>query len=90
MAANTLAGIPARSRPDACVPHVVHTDRRYLALLHLGLHAGEVNRTENIASLRADLRVVESELANPPSYANPADLERLRRSLVRKMETAGA
>lgn len=52
-----------------------------------------MNVAENLASLRADLRVVESELRNPPSYASPADLKKLRRSLVRKiakMETAGA
>lgn len=39
----------------------------------------------NLASLRADLRVVESEIANPPSYANLADLERSRRSILRKI-----
>jgi hypothetical protein len=41
--------------------------------------------SRNLASLKADLRVVESELRNPPSYADPADLEKLRRSLVRKI-----
>jgi len=44
----------------------------------------------NLASLRADLRVVESEIRNPPSYANVADLEKLKRSLIRKLAKAEA
>ncbi len=42
----------------------------------------------NLASLRADLRVVESEIKNPPSYANVADLEKLKRSLERRIARA--
>lgn len=44
----------------------------------------------NLASLRTDLKVVESEIANPPSYANPADLEKLRKSLIRRIAKAEA
>ncbi|WP_454297218.1 hypothetical protein [Rhodococcus ruber] len=41
---------------------------------------------KNLASLKADLRVVESEIANPPGYATVADLEKLRRSILRKID----
>lgn len=44
-----------------------------------------MNLAENIASLRADLRVVESEIANPPSYARVEDLIRSRNGIVRKI-----
>ncbi len=44
----------------------------------------------NLASLRADLRVVESEIKNPPSYADPAALARLKRSLEHKIAKAEA
>ncbi|MCD2099564.1 hypothetical protein QNA24_29785 [Rhodococcus qingshengii] len=42
----------------------------------------------NLASLRADLRVVESEIKNPPSYARIEDLIRSRNSLLRRIARA--
>lgn len=41
---------------------------------------------KNLASLKADLQVVESEIANPPGYATAADLEKLHRSILRKID----
>lgn len=39
-----------------------------------------------LASLRTDLKIVDSEIANPPAYVRDvADLHRVRNSLLRRI-----
>ena len=50
------------------------------------LHNDGRNTMNQLASLRTDLKIVDSEIANPPAYIRDInDLHRVRRSLVRKI-----